>query len=138
MFEYNRLQELYSSIGFQPEIVSALVSLATVLDKHGLTEEQKQTVYTLLSEAGNESVKSVPEKVVAGEWRDFDYGNVKIGDYVRIKPDAYDSESGMKHNGRVGVLKHMAHNRCTVEYVGSDVGHSMSHPMTNLDSLRLL
>jgi hypothetical protein len=138
MFEYNRLQELYSSIGFQPDVVSAIVSLATVLDKHGLDEEQKQTVYTLLSEAGRESVKSVPEKVVTGEWRDFDYGNVKIGDYVRIKPDAYDSDSGTKHNGRVGILKYMAHNRCTVEYVGADVGHSMSHPMINLESLRLL
>jgi hypothetical protein len=138
MIEYNKLQELYSSIGFQPEIVSAIVSLATVLDKHGLDEEQKQVVYTLLSEAGRDSVKEVPEKVVNGEWRDFDYGNVKIGDYVRIKPDAYDSESGFRHNARVGILKHMAHNRCTVEYVGADVGQAMSHPMTNLESLRLL
>jgi hypothetical protein len=138
MFEYNKLQELYASIGAQPEVVTAMVSLAVVLDRQGLTADQKLLVYNLLSEAGRDSLKKVPEKVVAGEWKDFDYGNVKIGDYVRVKPDAYDSPSGMKHNGRVGILKYMAHNRCTVDYIGEDLGNAMKHPMEMLDSLRLL
>lgn len=138
IFDYNALGEIYTSLGFAPEVVSALTSLASVLDKHELTDEEKDTVFALLSDAGRESVKEVPEKVLTGEWRDFDYGNVTIGNYVRVKTDAYDSESGAKHNGRVGILKYMAHNRCTVEYVGAELGDAMAHPMNNLESLRLL
>jgi hypothetical protein len=137
MFDYNKLEELYTSMGFRAEVVSAIVSLATVLDKQGLSDSQKQTVYRLLSDAGQESLKEVPEKVVTGEWAEFDYGNVKIGDYVRVKPDAYDSETGTKHNGRVGILKYMAHKRCNVEYVGAEGGEAMAHPMDNLESIRL-
>lgn len=138
MFEYNKLQELYSAIGMQQEVVKAMVSLAVVLDRQGLTQDQKTLVYNLLSEAGRDSLKQLPEKALAGEWKDFDYGNVKIGDYVRVKVDAYDSPSGMKHNGRVGVLKYMTHNRCTVDYVGDELGNAMKHPMEMLESLRLL
>lgn len=138
MFDYNALGETYTALGFPAEVVSALTSMASVLDKHKLTDAQKDTVFALLSDAGRESVKDVPEKALKGEWRDFDYGNVTIGNYVRVKPDAYDSESGAKHNGRVGILKYMAHNRCTVDYVGAELGEAMAHPMTNLESLRLL
>jgi hypothetical protein len=137
MFDYNKLQELYTSIGMQQDVVDAMVSLAAVLDRHGLTDEQKDLVYTLLSEAGRESLKELPEKVLTGEWQDFDYGNVKIGDYVRVKIDAYDSPTGAPHNGRVGILKHMSHNRCTVQYVGTELGDAMKHPVQMLDSVRL-
>lgn len=137
MFDYNALTQLYSAMGFKIEIVNAVVSLATVLDRHNLSDADKETVFRLLSDAGQESLQEVPEKVITGEWRDFDYGNVQIGDYVRIKPDAYDSESGAKHNGRVGILQHMSHNRCTVAYVGAEVGEGLAHPMSNLESVRL-
>lgn len=137
MFDYNKLTQLYSSMGFSETIVDAVVSLATVLDRHELSDSQKETVFRLLSEAGQQSLREVPEKVITGQWGEFDYGNVKIGDYVRVKPDAYDSESGAKHNGRVGTLKHMSHNRCVVEYVGAESGDSLAHPMNNLQSVRL-
>jgi len=137
MFDYNALANFYYAMGFRPEIVDAVVSLATVLDRHELTDSQKETVFELLSKAGQESMRKVPEKVITGNWGEFDYGNVKIGDYVRVKPDAYDSASGAKHNGRVGILKHMSHNRCVVEYVGAEGGESLAHPMSNLESVRL-
>lgn len=137
MFDYNALTQMYSAMGFRPEIVDAVVSLATVLDRHELSDSQKETVFHLLSEAGQQSLKAVPEKVITGDWVEFDYGNVKIGDYVRVRPDAYDSETGAKHNGRVGTLKHMSHNRCVVEYVGAETGDSLAHPMGNLESIRL-
>jgi hypothetical protein len=69
-------------------------------------------------------------------WRDFDYGNVKLGEFVRIKPDAYDSPSGVRHNGLVGILAFMNGGKCTVKYIGLASGNSQPHPMEKLDSLK--
>lgn len=137
MFNYHGLEHKLGALGLREDLVTALVSIAVTLDKYGLPTEDKETVYEMLSEAGRGKLDEAPEKLFNGEWEPFNYGNVKIGDYVRVKPDAYDSETGAKHNGLVGKLTYMAGHRCSVEYLGEATGNSIKHPMDNLESLRI-
>jgi hypothetical protein len=137
VFDYAELRRHYEAIGYGGEILEALVSVAVVLDKYDLTDRQKDIVCNLLSEAGRETLKALPQKVYQGEWEPFNYGNVKLGDYVRVRPGTYDSDTGSLHNGLVGKLAHMAGRRCQVEYLGEASGRSIRHPMESLDSLKI-
>lgn len=136
MFDYAELQRHYESIGYGGDIVSALVSVAVVLDKYDLSDHDRDVVCNLLSEAGRGKLSQLPEKVVTGAWEPFNYGNVRIGDYVRVRPGSYDSDTGKLHNGLVGKLLHMASRQCIVDYLGEAAGRQIRHPMENLDSLR--
>jgi len=78
---------------------------------------------------------SAPE-VFDDSWADFDYGNVRFGDFVRVKTDAYDSASGARHNGLVGILAYMKGGQCSVNYIGLATGNTMKHPKEKLDSLK--
>lgn len=137
MFDYTKLRDTYEAIGYDGALVEALVSVAVTLDKYDLTDSEKEVVYNLLSEAGRNKLAELPEKLIAGAWEPFNYGNVRIGDYVRVRPDTYDSETGKLHNGLVGKLLHMSNRRCTVDYLGEAAGRTIRHPMEFLDSLRI-
>lgn len=137
MVDLRLLRKKYRALGYPKKVVEALVSLAVTLDRHKLSSEAQETVCNLFSEEGRQQLAELPEAVIAGEWEPFNYGNVKLGDYVRIRPGSYDSPTGKRHNGLVGRLKHMSGHRCLVAYVGERFGDTMRHPMENLDSLRI-
>lgn len=136
MFNYVRLAEKVASLGYDSDIVGAVYSLGVALDRRELTPEQESIVLELFSVNGKEKLARFPDGVSEASWEDFNYGNVKIGDFVRVKKDAYDSETGSKHNGLVGILVHMRAGRCSVDYLGEESGRSMRHAMNSLESLR--
>lgn len=139
--DFHGLRDKLESIGYtglretDDSLIEALVAVHLTLETLGLPADARGAVMDLLSANGRDALKSVP---VFGEdaWRDFDYGNVKIGDFVRIKPDAYDSPTGSRHNGLVGTLIHMNAGKCTVNYIGLASGNLHPHPMEKLDSLK--
>lgn len=137
MFDYLKLKTQFSALGYRSEVVTALVSIAVTLDKYDLTDSEKETVYELLSQSGREKTAILPDKLLDGNWEPFNYGNVKVGDYVRVRPDAYDSDTGRRHNGLVGILTRMSGHKCSVEYLGEATGNAIKHPMDNLESLRI-
>lgn len=138
---HDGLREKLESLGYSglresdESLVQALVAIHLTLETLELSEAAQGVVLDLLSTTGRKVLGSTP---IFGEdsWRDFDYGNVKLGEYVRVKPDAYDSESGKRHNGLVGVLTYMTGGKCTVKYIGLASGNSQPHPMEKLDSLK--
>lgn len=136
MFDYAKLRETYEAIGYSGALVEALVSVAVVLDKYQLPDSEKEVVFNLLSEAGRNKVADLPDALLGQHWEPFNYGNVKIGDYVRVRPGSYDSSTGQRHNGLVGKLLHMASRRCLVDYLGEEAGRQIRHPMEFLDSLK--
>lgn len=133
---YKDLESKLTTLGHTKNMVDATVSAVATIDKFNLTEDEKYAVYTLLSSSGLEALKSLPDAVAQGEWEDFAYGNVGLGDYVRVKKDAYTSESGVNHNGKVGRLARMHAGKCVVHYIGIDTGDNMTHPVGNLESLK--
>lgn len=136
MFNYEELSARVRAAGYDGAIHDAIVSVAVSVDKFDLTKEQKSVVLDFISSSGREQLDALPDRLLDGEWENFNYGNVKIGDYVRVRVDAYDSPTGAKHNGLVGILARADARRFVVQYLGEHVGQSMPHPETSLESLR--
>lgn len=113
-------------------VIQALVAVHLTLESLELSEGARGAVLDLLTAHG---WKAFPE-TTEDSWQSFDYGNVKLFDFVRVKSDAYDSESGVKHNGLVGLLTDMRGGQCTVQYLGLASRSSHRHPMEKLDSLK--
>lgn len=134
--DYKELEKKLLAIGQSEETTKAVVSAMVSIDKYDLSDTQKHEAYSLLSSIGFEALRGTPDAVTNGTWIDFDLGNVTIGDYVRIKKDAYTSESGVNHNGKVGRLARMYAGRCVVHYIGVDTGNEMVHPVRFLESLK--
>lgn len=116
-------------------IVDAIAAVLMTLESHKLSKADQDVVFDLISKNGRLALAAVPDWD-NDSWQDFDYGNVSQGAFVRVKPDAYDSESGARHNGLVGVLQFMQSRVCTVDYIGLATGNSHKHPMEKLQSLK--
>lgn len=120
-------------IGFDPSspVYKVLFDILTVIENANLSEEDQKTLYQLMSPEGFAEIYNVLE---VREWSEFDYGNVKVGSLVKVKDDAYSSETGKAHNGRVGFLLDISGRRCLVRYVGTRGKSEMRHPIENLQS----
>ena len=138
MLTYEEFDSLIAAVGLEgSKEQEVLLSLFATLAASELTPDQAKNIMEIFSEKGLEDLKKVPEKVLSAEWRDFDYGNVKIGDYVRVKKGVYtDSDSGVLHEGRIGILTYAFNHRFTVRYIGLHAGNTMIHPMKNLQSMK--
>lgn len=144
MFNYRELRDRITAMGYDgsheddAKIREVLLSIAIMFDDANLSESQQNVVLDLISQKGREALKKLPEKAIKSRWENFNYGNVKLGDYVRVKKNAYDSKWGEKHNGLVGILSEMGGGRCTVKYLGLSTGSVMIHPKENLESLKIV
>lgn len=121
--------------GDDKKVVDAIIAVHLILESYKLSATAQEIVFNLLSQNGRASLANTP---VWDEeaWDEFDYGNVKTGEFVRVRPDAYDSETGSRHNGLVGVMTYMRGRVCTVNYIGLASYNSQKHPMEKLQSLK--
>lgn len=116
-------------------VFSAVMDALVSVSAHDLTPSEKDTVLDLISSTGQKEIHSLPNERDY-TWVEFDYGNVKPGNYVRVLDDAYDSITGVQHNGRMGVLLNLSGRRATVRYIGINSSASLRHPIDKLQSLR--
>lgn len=144
MFDYKDLEDRLIAIGFDDDhpdgqkIRETLLAVAVTIDHYDLSEIGMEAVSELISAAGRRRLREVPQSVLNGsDWEDFAYGNIKVGDFVRVKRDAYDSPTGIVHNGLVGILGFVSGRRCTVNYIGLQSGTTLRHPMDKLESLKI-
>jgi hypothetical protein len=121
--------------GDDKNVVDALIAVHLTLESYKLRPEAQEIVLRFLTKEGRASLANTPDWDEES-WQEFDYGNVKTGEFVRVKPNAYDSESGARHNGLVGKMTYMRGRVCTVEYIGLATGNSHKHPMEKLQSLK--
>lgn len=142
MLEHNLLRKKLIEIGYDGSkpsdsaVTQVLLAIALTLDESGLSDEDKAVVVELLRESAQEEIGATPD-MSEDRWEDFNYGNVKFGDFVRVKRNAYSSETGAKHNGLVGILVAGAYGRYSVNYIGTSSGSTMRHPMGMLESLKM-
>lgn len=138
VLSYEEFDELIEAVGLSGSSEKeALLSLFATLAASNLDDEQARTVLEIFSLEGLQSLQDTPEKVLKAQWEPFSYGNVKIGDFVKIKSGIYsDSQTGIKHEGRIGVLVSMTNYRCRIRYIGLHAGNIMDHPMENLQSMK--
>lgn len=138
-FDQDDLKERLSMAGYpeDSEISRAVTKLAFVLDNEDLSDVHKELVLSLFNKTTLDQINALPlEFLSKNKWGPFDYGNVKKGEYVRVRYDAYDAETGQKHNGRLGILLDMKAWRCKVQYIGMSNEELMTHPMDNLESIK--
>jgi hypothetical protein len=139
--DFENLREKLVSLGYNGDhaddesLIQALVAVHLTLQTFELSEAARGAVLDLLSTTGRQAMHAAPD-FKEDSWIDFDYGNVKLMSFVRVKRDAYDSNTGTKHNGLVGILTHMRGGVCTVDYIGLASGSNQRHPMEKLDSLK--
>lgn len=142
--DYENLRSKLKAIGYSGEdeeskkILDAVVATSLTISGFKLSGSSLNTVLELLQTNSKMVVDAWTKDHADALWEDFNYGNTTFGDYVRVKLDAYDSISGAVHNGLVGKLTQMSGGKCLVEYLGLAAGNSMTHPMENLDSLKVV
>lgn len=56
-------------------------------------------------------------------------------DRVRVRPDAYDDQRAMLHNGRIGSILMVRYGRAVVHYEGDPPGRGHDHDIRLLDKL---
>lgn len=127
--------ERLESLGIKkssPEVFDAVRELITALRVRNMVEEDLKLTLELIS-YGYDEVMDYPI-LSEEEWTDFDYGNTKPGDYVKVKSGSYNSPNGIKHNDRVGRITNISGRRVHVRYLGTSKVSDMSHPIANLQS----
>ena len=117
----------------RPEVYGALIDVLTVLRLRNLDYQECKEILDLISERGRNEIMNFP-LLEDEDWQDFDYGNAKVGHYVRVKPYAYDSSTGQKHNGRLGRVLNISGRRVLVQYIGISGYSDMHHPIGMLQS----
>lgn len=137
MYDLDYFTQRLITIGYGADtaVYKAVSDVLVVLGDTELTKEDMETAMNLISEYGREDIGTIP-LYGFDAWEPFNYGNVKLGEYVRVKENMYDSPTGAPHNGRVGVLLDVNSRRCTVRYLGMQQVSEMRHPIDNLLSIK--
>jgi len=122
-------------LGFEEKskIYKTLHDIFSILSYNNITEEERNIISQLLSDYGYSEISSIS---IPNRWMEFDYGNVKTGTVVKVKEDAYSSETGQLHNGRVGFVLDISGRRCLVRYAGTRGKSEMRHPIDKLLSAK--
>ncbi len=128
-----RVEALGHKVG--SPVHSALSDALVAMDQHNLSPDELEALLDLISSSGRAEISHLPPPT-DGMWEDFNYGNVRTGDYVKVREDAYDSDTGANHNGLVGVLLRVSNRRCTVRYLGRQEFSPMQHPIDSLLSMK--
>lgn len=117
-------------------VSDAIFKLFATLDSSELEPADRIAVGHLFSTLVTSDFHLGNETDERSEWKQFYLGSVRPGEVVRIKKDAYDSPSGMRHNGLVGVFTSARAGRCMVNYYGRRDGKSHEHAPDNLEVLK--
>lgn len=135
--ELANFAEKVEAVGHKPgsPVHSAVSDALVAMNQHNLSSDDWEAVLDVISTYGRNELAKFP---FAGDdmWEEFNYGNVIAGDYVRVRPDAYTSETGSTHNGLVGVLLRVSGRRCSVRYLGRQAVSPMQHPIDSLMSMK--
>lgn len=139
MIDYARVEAELEELGYSAEredgsaISTAVLNVLYSLEAQDLPQDSVRIVADLVSHFMHDAE---PISETLGRWEQFTLGSVKIGSVVRVKWDAYDSETGKKHNGLVGIFLSALAGRCTIRYVGRKDKVDFIHPPKLLEVLR--
>jgi hypothetical protein len=139
MFDYEQLLASLVDAGYgeESDIAKAIKNLAYTLDASELPESARSIVLQLFSQRGldqlRENTGKLPESY---RWSEFEIGNTRVGDTVRVRLDAYSTVSGSSHNGLVGVIESVYAGRVEVRYVGRYADIPQTHPREKLEILK--
>lgn len=120
------------------DVYWALSSAFVALSSWNLSPDEMKYALSFISEYGLTQLDNTP--LIPDEaWAEFDYGNARVGEFIKVKEDAYDSPTGFVHNGRLGLLVDVSGRRGLVKYITDpDAGTTHRHPIGKLLSLKYM
>ena len=129
------MRGILSRLGYSPDNDISLITEKLYITLAGLTldTETQRVVASLLSEYVAGHLDELPESVT---WLPFEQGLVCSGDTVRVRPDAYESELGNKHNGLAGTVSAIRGGRVIVKYFGREDGIGVTHHPDALERMQ--
>jgi hypothetical protein len=137
--DFDELSKSLEQAGYtsDDQITKTVLNLAYTLDASGLSESERSIVLQLFSSRGLEQLQNLSGRIPSSyKWSDFEIGNTREGDVVRVRLDAYTTESGSQHNGLVGVIESVYAGRVTVRYYGRYADLPQVHPREKLEILK--
>jgi hypothetical protein len=82
---------------------NALLALLETWNSQGLSDNQAKEVIEYFSKLAS-GVNIYEDKAVDEVWTPAMPGQIKVGDEVRVLPNAFADKAGVMHNGRRGVI----------------------------------
>lgn len=139
MFNYEQLSKSLSDSGYDTDskIVKAIMNLSYTLDASELSETDRSIVLQLFSVRGLGQLQENPGRLPESyKWSEFEIGNTRVGDVVRVRLDAYNTSSGSNHNSLVGIIESVYAGRVEVRYLGRYADIPQTHPREKLEILK--
>lgn len=137
--DYSRLDTVLLSLGYTDEHPEGALVRRGVLDVfHAIDAlEAPENARKVIGDLVTSFVRGdVNEGIARGHWEPFYLGDVELGAVVRVKSDAYSSETGAVHNGLVGYFTSAYGRRCTIRYIGRNDVVDYVHPPDKLEVLK--
>lgn len=135
MIDRARMEAELEELGYtdaRASVRDAVINVLYSLEAQQVTDEDLPIVADLVAALMR---KHEPISEIRGRWIPFKLGSVKQGDIVRVRWDAYDSDSGQRHNGLVATFTGAYAGRCTIRYVGRNDRVDFTHPPKLLEVL---
>ncbi len=134
--DYRFVERELEKAGYKDSsIPDAVTALFAVLDGRGLDLKDRKAVAqlfaSLVAKDGDLGNKAGPRSV----WRQFYLGTFPYQTTVRVKPDAYDTPAGSRHNGLTGTFASARAGRAMVQYHGRHDGSGHEHAPDKLEVL---
>jgi len=114
---------------------ASIIHLFETLDASELDEDEREVAAklfaSLVEKDGNLGIRANARS----QWKQFYLGQYQYGATIRVKPDAYDTLAGSRHNGLVGVFAATRAGRCMIAYYGRKDGTGHEHHPSKLEVL---
>jgi hypothetical protein len=98
---YDWVKDQFTKAKIKVGVGMAVLEFLKTWEKMVINDADAKKVFEILSRV------ALGHALVAegeGVWTDAMPGNIKVGDVVRVKVDAFGPEMGPIHNGRLGVI----------------------------------
>jgi len=112
---------------------ASIIRMLETLDASELDVEEREVAVKLMAALVEKDGDLGIRATHRSEWRQFYLGQYQYGVTVRVKPDAYDTISGSRHNGLVGTFVAARAGRCMISYYGRKDGTGHEHHPSKLE-----
>lgn len=114
---------------------ASIIKLFETLDAAELDTEERDVAAKLFASLTEKDGDLGIRSTSRSEWKQFYLGENPYGCTIRVKPDAYDTIGGARHNGLVGTFAAARSGRCMIVYYGRNDGTGHEHHPSKLEVL---
>lgn len=130
------VDEQLAAVGYTGTGRTRVIDVLTVLESGEYRSSEREEVIKILDMAKNlflgTAIAEPEPDILEGTWAQAERGYIVKKDVVRVKPEAYVGEAGVRHNGKVGRVTAVKGDHVYVIYEGETIDDTVSHNLINL------